>query len=118
MFRKTATALLLLALSAGAAQAWERVSTEAAFRALVVGHRQVVDGSGYIEVQGDGTVRGQWNGANVVGSWVWSDGYYCRNLRIGSTETGTNCQRIDTEGSQIRATNDRGQGRSTTARIE
>ena len=69
-------------------------------------------------VRADGSVRGQWNGAPVVGSWVWNDGHYCRNLRIGSTETGTNCQRIESEGNRIRATNDRGQGRSTTARIE
>lgn len=118
MFKTIATTLFLVALSAGTAQAWERIDTEAAYRAQVVGNRQVVAGSGHAVVQPDGTVTGEWNGQPVSGNWSWNDGYYCRSLRIGNTDTGSNCQLIEVEGNQIRSTNDRGQGRNVTATLE
>ncbi|MCB1398412.1 MAG: hypothetical protein H6898_14620 [Rhodobacter sp.] len=105
-------------LITGSAQAWERLHTEAEYRARVVGHRTSVGDRGHVTVHPDGTVTGVWGGQPVVGAWTWDGGYYCRNLRIGSTETGTNCQRIEVQGNQIRSTNDRGNGSSMVGQLD
>lgn len=106
------------ALVAASASAWERIQTEQSFRDQVVGHRLVVDGHGHAVINADGSVSGRWDNQRVRGNWVWHDGYYCRNLLIGGNETGTNCQKIEIQGTQYRATNDRGQGSATISQME
>lgn len=104
-------ALAALALTTTAADAWTRLQTEAEFRANVVDRQTWIDGSGGVIAHADGRVTGEWNGQAVRGRWVWDNGAYCRNLRIGSRETGTDCQHFFIRGNQLRILSERGRGR-------
>jgi len=104
-------ALAALAFTTTAADAWTRIQTEAEFRAQIVGRETWVEGSGGVTAQADGTVTGRWNDQRVRGNWIWDNGAYCRNLIIGSQETGTNCQHLFVRGNQVRNVSDRGTGR-------
>lgn len=110
-------ALAALALTTTAADAWTRIQTEAEFRAQLVGRETWVEGSGGVTPQADGSVTGQWSGQTVRGRWVWDNGAYCRNLRIGSRETGTDCQHLFIRGNQLRNVSDRGRGREIIATL-
>ena len=105
--------LAVFTLSSTAADAWTRIQTEADFRDKVVGRTQTAEGLGHITSAADGTVTGQWQGNAVRGRWQWHDGYWCRNLIIGTHETGTNCLRLDIRGNQLRGRQDRGRGTET-----
>lgn len=96
--------------SASTADAWQRISTEDQFRAQIVGRTQVIEDTGHITSHPDGRVVGEWQGNNLRGRWEWHDGYWCRNLIIGTRETGTNCLLVERQGDQLRATQDRGRG--------
>lgn len=63
-----------------------------------------------LEVQPDGSIEGRAFGVKVRGAWEWRDRYFCRNLRWGSTEIGTNCQEVKVSGDLVRFTSDRGTG--------
>ena len=110
-----ALALIALTLSATAADAWTRIRTEAEFRAQVVGRQTWIDGRGGTLSHPDGRVTGEWDGQRITGRWVWDNGAYCRNLRLGQTETGTDCQHYFIRGNQVRALSERGRGRETIA---
>lgn len=117
MFKATTIILSVgLSVAAGAAGAWERIQTEAQYRERVAG-RQITLENGHVTFAADGSAAGAWNGTPMVGSWTWSDGFHCRTLRIGSNDLGTDCQLIELQGNQLRATAQRGQGRVTTARL-
>ncbi len=110
-------ALAALTLSATAADARTRIRTESEFRAQIVGRAAWIDGRGGTTAHPDGRVTGEWDGQRIVGAWVWNDGAYCRNLRIGSTETGTDCQHYFIRGNQVRSLSERGRGRETIATL-
>ena len=90
--------------------AWERITTEQQFVEEVVG-RTLVNPEGYAWVyQPDGRITGTWDGQPVTGRWEWHQTLFCRNVRIGATETGTDCQVKEVRGQQMRYTRDQGRG--------
>ncbi|MCC6000125.1 MAG: hypothetical protein JJU19_04575 [Pararhodobacter sp.] len=110
LFVAFATVLLL---GATTADAWSRVATEADFLARIADRQQVLEGTGHVTWHSDGRVTGDWRGQTVRGRWQWHQGFVCRNLMIGTHETGTNCLMLELRGDQLRATQDQGRGQAT-----
>ncbi len=108
----TAIVAFILLASPAVAQSWTRITTEQGYRDTVVGRPITVEGQGVVTWMADGTGRGEWGGHNLVGAWTWSNGYQCRNVRVGTHETGTDCHRVEVNGNQIRVTTERGNGRT------
>lgn len=123
MFIKTTTAIFLslsVALPTMASADYKRIRKAADFNAHVVGKKITFDG-GWGIVHADGKTHGQVTRPKknkYYGAWTWSRGYYCRNLVIGGTETGTNCQLVEVDGNKLRLTRDKGKGRVTEATMK
>ena len=119
MLRTIATSAVLITLiTTGAfADSYKRIKFEADFRAQVVGKTITFDG-GTAVINADGTTNGTITGKGAYyGAWQWNNGYYCRNLVIEGSETGTNCLKVETTGDMVRMTYDQGKGRVIEARM-
>ena len=100
------------------AENYKRIKKSDDFNSMVVGKKLVWDDGNGV-VYPDGTTKGKSNTAGkYYGNWVWQNGYYCRNLIIKGKETGTNCQKIEIDGSNLRMTRDKGKGRITMVTME
>ena len=104
-------AVLALVFSAGAAQAFERVSDVGTFNALIAGKELRLGLYGLaLSVTPDGRIAGRAVGYAVTGSWAWENGYFCRQMDWSGTEIPYNCQLVEVNGSQMRFTTDQGAG--------
>lgn len=64
-----------------------------------------------LKVSEAGQIAGRAFGRSVTGRWQWSDdGYFCRDLYFGEQPLEPNCQLVETDGSTVRFTSDRGKG--------
>lgn len=118
MFRLVIAIVGALALSTTAADAWTRITTEAQYRAQIADREQVDnEGRGRVIFHSDGRVTGEWQGQPIRGAWQWHQGFLCRNLLIGSHETGTNCLLSEIRGDQVRGTQDQGRGNVTVTTL-
>lgn len=70
-----------------------------------------------LEVSPAGNISGYGAAWPVTGAWTWDDGYFCRDLFWGGDPLGYNCQQVETDGSRIRFTSDRGTGDSAEFRL-
>lgn len=112
-----AATIATVALTSTAATAWTRLLGEADFRAQIVGKQTWVDGRGGTIAHADGSVTGTWDGQAIRGRWQWSNGMYCRNLIIGTHETGTDCQQYFIRGNEARSLGNQGRGAEVIATI-
>ena len=92
---------------------FKRIKSAEEFNALVVGKTLEWDGGTaivYTNGKTNGKLKKQ---GKYTGSWVFSKGFYCRNLVIEKKETGTNCQTVEIDGNKMRLTRDQGKGQVT-----
>ncbi|WP_187431249.1 hypothetical protein ROLI_027920 [Roseobacter fucihabitans] len=97
---------------------FKRIKSAEEFTALVVGKKIEWDGgTAMIHANGktDGKLKKQ---GKYAGNWVFSKGFYCRNLVINKKETGTNCQTVEIDGNSMRLTRDQGKGQSTVLSLK
>lgn len=88
-----------------------RIMTAEQFGSLVVGKRLTLDDN-YVVAAADGALTGNFGGNELVGTWEWLDGYFCRTLTTHSQ--GTDCQLWTVSGDTHFVTRDRGNGTSFT----
>lgn len=116
--RISVMALTVLTLTAvgsvpAVADNFKRIKTAQEFNTEIVGKKLAWDG-GTAVVYADGKTKGRLKKqGKYSGSWVFSKGFYCRNLVIDGKETGTNCQTVEVAGKKARFTRDQGKGRVT-----
>lgn len=109
------TVATLTAVSAVPAVAddYKRIKTEQEFNSIVVG-KTLTWGGGNAVVRAGGKTTGRLKKqGKYSGNWVFSKGFYCRNLVISGKETGTNCQVVEVSGKSLRMTRDQGKGSVT-----
>jgi len=110
-------AAFILAFSASSAMAdFDVVNNKSAFMELVRGKkltRPLVE----LQVTTDGRIEGTGARWDVTGNWTWRDGYFCRDLFWGGDALGYNCQEVRANGSRMRFTSDRGNGRSAVFKL-
>ena len=101
-----------------AADSFKRIRKAADFSNQVVGRNLVFEhGTAIIHKNGKTSGKLKRDG-KYYGSWVWQNGFYCRNLVIKGKETGTNCQKVEISGKQLRLTRDKGEGQVTNLTIK
>ncbi len=72
-----------------------------------------------INVLEEGRIEGSAVGWDIVGSWTWQDGYFCRELFWGGDPIPYNCQLVEARGNdRIRFTVDQGAGDSASFRLQ
>jgi hypothetical protein len=119
MFRAFATAVLLAAPVAAAANEFEPVKDRTDFLTLVK-DRDLKIGlyNLSLNVLPDGQIKGSALGWDITGSWQWQDGYFCREMDWSGTPIAFNCQLVEAQGGEkMRFTVDRGAGDSATFRL-
>ena len=113
MMRVFAGFAALIAVSvAGSAVAGDlkRIESAAAFQAQVVG-KYFGDASARMIVTADGRISGKTaKGQKIIGRWVWGNGFFCRTVKVGSTDLGNNCQIVKASAEAVTFTRDQGRG--------
>lgn len=109
-------ALLLVLLTTAPALAFERVTDRSAFVRLVDGRTLTTLGVA-LKVLPDGQIAGRAFGRDVIGSWNWRDGLFCREMAAGSRAFPLNCQVVQLDGTTLRFIADEGQGDRADLRI-
>ncbi|MGL6208268.1 MAG: dihydrodipicolinate reductase [Paracoccaceae bacterium] len=116
MLRVALTVALLAPLPA-VAQDLTRITAKSDFVATVDG-RTLTAMAVRLNVASDGSLSGRAFGTAVTGTWTWTDGYFCRTLDTATRDFPLNCQLVETDGSTIRFTADKGQGDIADLRIK
>ncbi len=108
--------ILTLAPLPALADEFTRITDKAEFVAAVQG-RSLTTTAVRLNVRPDGQIEGRAFGMAVSGSWNWQSGYFCRTLDTATRDFPLNCQQVETDGSTIRFTADKGTGDVATLRI-
>jgi hypothetical protein len=118
MFRFFTMFIALCVTLPVSAQAFERISDRALFVNIVDGRDlKIALYALTLNVGADGTIVGRAAGWGITGSWVWEDGYFCRDMDWSGTEIDYNCQLVEVNGNRIRFTTDQGSGDDAVLRI-
>lgn len=71
-----------------------------------------------LSVSQEGTIQGSAIGWEIVGTWSWQDGYFCREMSWGGDPIPYNCQLVEARGDdRLRFTVDQGAGDSASFRL-
>ncbi len=103
-----ATGLLFLAACAQEPSTPYSRVTQETLNTGIVGQKLFYEGN-YMVISADGTVEGTFRGG-FNGTWSWVDGYWCRD--VPGIEPVSDCQLLEMSGQRVRATRDKGNGRS------
>ena len=112
---------MILAISAAPAlaDAYAPVKDEQTFLSLVQGKELSNFLYGVrLSVLEEGTIQGSAVGWEIVGTWTWQDGYFCREMSWGGDPIPYNCQLVEAQGDdRMRFTVDQGAGDSASFRL-
>ncbi len=117
MLRPTLIAIALILPLTAQAEGLTRITDQTAFVSTVQG-RTLSSMAVRLIVAPDGSITGRAFGTTVTGTWVWQDGYFCRTLDTATRDFPLNCQRVETDGTTIRFTADKGKGDVADLRIK
>lgn len=109
LFRCITVATVLALSGPSFADSMKPITTEADFRAQVVG-KKLMFGDDYVTARANGKVVGNFGGKALNGAWAWRDQFWCRTLTTHAKNT--DCQAWETDGKTYRVTRQRGQGKS------
>lgn len=118
MIRVLTVAATLLVATPVLANAYERISDRDTFVDLVGDSELRIGMYGLtLNVRDNGTITGKAVGWDIVGSWSWENGYFCRDMDWSGYEIEYNCQLVEVDGDRIRFTVDQGAGDDAVLRI-
>ncbi|AGI69965.1 hypothetical protein OAN307_c46150 [Octadecabacter antarcticus 307] len=118
MFRALALILTLCVALPESVQAFERINDRETFVNAVDGKDLRIAIYGLtLNVSANGTIAGRAIGWGISGSWIWEDGYFCRDMNWSGTAIDYNCQLVEVNGNRIRFTVDKGEGNDAVLRI-
>ena len=112
-------ALLLLAPAGSAvAQDYRAVTDQSEFLSLISGKNLTNRLYGVdLAVKPNGTINGKGAGWDIIGTWSWQNGYFCREMTWGGDPIPYNCQLVEVAGNDLRFTVDQGAGQSASFRL-
>jgi len=71
-----------------------------------------------LRVTPDGKISGSALGWGISGTWVWQDGFFCRDIDWSGYAIPFNCQLVEAKaGREVRFTVDKGAGNSASFRL-
>lgn len=110
--------VVLLGIGSAGAESFKHIRSDKDFRKYVVGKTlSSPSGKGNFRATSDGKISGKVPKGKIVGVWQWSGGFFCRNVRIGSNELGTQCQKVEISGGQLKLTREKGKGDSVVYKM-
>ncbi len=118
--KKLAIIAAIFGADAAAAESYVPVYDQATFLSLVSGKelRNRLYGV-RLNVSENGQIQGAAIGRQIVGSWSWQDGYFCREMQWGSRPIPYNCQLVEVkDNDMVRFTVDQGAGDSAAFRLQ
>lgn len=112
--------LLIATPAIAVADDFAPIKDESTFLSLVGGKELRIFLYGLrLRVLEQGTIEGSAVGQDIVGTWSWQDGYFCREMAWGDETIPYNCQLVEARGDdRMRFTVDRGAGDSATFRLQ
>ena len=95
------------------------ITTEEQFRETIVDRRFVGLGNAasYFISHADGRLTGEANGKTVSGTWHWEGVFYCRTLKLGGKDLGSDCQKVVFDGEVASFTRKMGEGKTAKLRL-
>lgn len=102
-----AIGLTTAAMPAMAGYKW--IKSEKDYVAQLGGKKFGTDAGWFISTA-DGKIKGKVGKQKMRGAWKWQGRYFCRNVVIGDRELGTDCQKIEYDGTNVRLTRKKGRG--------
>jgi hypothetical protein len=120
MKRAILSLILATAAAPALAESYVPVKDQATFLSLIEGKelRNFFYGV-RLNVMADGQIAGAAIGWDIVGSWSWQDGYFCREMSWGGDPIAYNCQLVEARGDdRLRFTVDQGAGDSASFRLQ
>lgn len=107
-----ATSMIAALVAAGVnAAGMKRIKKEADFTAVIVG-KKMEKGKDWVQINADGTLNGSFGGRKAKGAWNWQKGFFCRNIILGGKTLGSDCQIVQSDGSQAEFIREQGKGGS------
>jgi hypothetical protein len=112
-------ALAVAAALPAAAESFSRISDRSAFVQTVQDKELRLGMFGVsLKVEEDGEIRGSALGWDIIGTWEWQDGYFCREMDWSGYPIPQNCQLVEAKGGEeIRFTVDKGAGDSASFKL-
>jgi len=118
MFRNLALIFAVSVAAPSVVGAFERISDRATFMSAVGNKDLKIALYGLtLNLRDNGSIAGRAVGYDITGSWVWEDGYFCRDMDWSGYPIEYNCQLVELDGDRIRFTVDRGAGDDAVLRI-
>ena len=102
--------------SSKTASSRKRITTEQAFRDLVVG-RKMSNEHGFSMLHEDGSLSGEFGEGRLSGTWSWEGKFLCRIARHGNKNLGLDCQAVAVSGDKVTFTRKKGKGKKATYRL-
>ncbi|QPH53996.1 hypothetical protein [Pontivivens ytuae] len=93
----------------GTDESWRRILTRADFRAACAG-RTFRIGPDQFTIHADGRLTGRFDGLDLIGTWTWEDGLFCRTATLGTEDLGEDRETIEVNGNRMRYRGDGGHG--------
>lgn len=88
---------------------FKRITTEAEYMQKIVG-KKLVTGKDFVKIEKNGKMKGKFGGAKLVGAWKWQQGYWCRTIRLGGKDRGSDCQVVMVSDTQMYSIRKQGKG--------
>ena len=95
----------------------KRITTEQAFRDLLVGRKLSIE-NGYSILHEDGSLGGEFGESPLTGTWSWEGKFLCRIARHGNKNLGLDCLAVAVSGDNVTFTRKKGKGKKVTYRLE
>lgn len=92
-----------------AAGDFKRIKTEAEYREKIAGDK-FVSGKDHVVIKENGKMSGKFGGKKLVGAWNWQQGYWCRTIRVGGKDLGSDCQVVMASDTQMYLIRKQGKG--------
>ena len=87
---------------------FQPITTKEEYMTALVGRAISLGNKSSTTTHSDGTMTGTAGDREIIGTWSWEDGRFCREGTIGDQELKRDCQKMELAGDQLRIT--RGDG--------
>lgn len=96
-------------LAAASAAEFTRIKIETAYLEKIAG-KTFVSGKDHYVAKANGKMKGKFGGKNFVGAWNRQKGRWCRTIRIGGKNLGSDCQVVMASDNQMYFIRKQGKG--------
>lgn len=105
-----ALSLAIVLPSQAISENWQRITSEANYRAKVADKKMVFDW-GWVQVKSNGRIVGKHAKlGRMKGAWNWQKGYWCRSIKSDKRDLGSDCQVVQISGNKVRSITQQGKG--------